>query len=105
MNSAIYKSKTGGSIVTRNHALPYTVYEDVFLGAVSTFLIAIAIVIGFAFIGAFYASFLVSERENSAKHQQLVSGVSITAYWLSTLVWDIFAYQLPYCTLIRSHRI
>jgi len=30
-----------------------------------------------------------------AKHQQLVSGVSIPAYWLATFVWDNITYQVP----------
>ncbi len=134
MDSAILKARTGQTITAHSFGLPYTLYEDVFLSAVSTFLIAIAIIIAFAFISAFYASFLVSERENSAKHQQvgvstlahpvwatlmitaamlidaleyacapmsclqLVSGVSIFAYWLSTLTWDILVYQIPMCT-------
>ena len=74
MNSAIYAKKSGSSansITARSHPLPYTRTEDVFLSALSTLLIAIAIVIGFAFVSAFYASFLVNERENSAKHQQV----------------------------------
>ena len=29
-----------------------------------------------------------------AKHQQLVSGVSIPAYWLATFVWDNITYQV-----------
>ena len=72
MDSAIYGAmSSGGSITVHGHGLPFTLYEDVFLSAVSTFLIAIAIIIAFAFIAAFYASFLVTERENSAKHQQV----------------------------------
>ena len=162
MNSAIYAKKSGSSansITARSHPLPYTRTEDVFLSALSTLLIAIAIVIGFAFVSAFYASFLVNERENSAKHQQvriavlcvcstavqaalwylrssvsetpcvccrrccplvcvvdvvvcvsicglqLVSGVSITAYWLSTFVWDILVYQVPCCRCRCASRV
>jgi ATP-binding cassette subfamily A (ABC1) protein 3 len=37
---------------------------------------------------------IVREREVKAKHQQLVSGVSIPAYWLAAFIWDNFSYQL-----------
>ena len=72
MNAAINKYKHGpGNVTVHSHALPFTNYESVFLSAISTFLIAIAIIIAFAFISAFYGFFLVAERENSAKHQQV----------------------------------
>jgi hypothetical protein len=57
-----------------------------------------AIVLGFGFVPALYAFFIVAERENAAKHQQLVSGVSVAAYWLSTLAWDLTVYMAPCCT-------
>lgn len=38
---------------------------------------------------------LVGLRAPTAKHQQLISGVSISAYWLSTFVWDVCAYMVP----------
>jgi hypothetical protein len=71
MNSAIYRTRGGESITTRNHPLPYTKKETVFLSGVSSFFVAIGVVIGFAFISAFYASFLVLERESNVKHQQV----------------------------------
>jgi len=39
--------------------------------------------------------FLVVERENNAKLQQIVSGVSIPAYWFSNLVVDYVKYLIP----------
>lgn len=45
-----------------------------------------------AFVPASYIQFVVKEREVSAKHQQLISGVSIPAYWLSSWVYDALSY-------------
>lgn len=102
MNSALYHNSPSGtatsSITTHNFPLPYTHRQDVVLSGVLTFFIALGIVMGFAFVSAFYASFLVYERENNVKHQQLISGISVNAYWLSTLVWDVILFQLPLCT-------
>ena len=98
MNSATYTAGGGnGGITTHNFPLPYTGRQDIVLSGVLSFFIALGIVIGFAFVSAFYASFLVYERENNVKHQQLISGVSINAYWISTLVWDVVLFQLPMC--------
>ena len=38
---------------------------------------------------------IVREREVSAKHQQLISGVSIPAYWVSSLTYDCITYIMP----------
>jgi ATP-binding cassette subfamily A (ABC1) protein 3 len=37
----------------------------------------------------------VKERENNLKHQQLISGVSLVAYWLSNGAMDIFKSLIP----------
>jgi len=44
----------------------------------------------------------VKEREYNVKHQQLVSGVSILAYWLSNLIVDVLKYIIPgvFCALM-----
>ena len=77
MNSAIYNATTvalsgsPASIVVRNHPLPYTARQTIVLSGINAVFIVLGVVIGFSFIAAFYASFIVSERENSAKHQQV----------------------------------
>ena len=40
-------------------------------------------------------SVVVRERETGAKHQQLISGVSLPAYWLATYLWDAVSYLIP----------
>ncbi|GAB2230361.1 hypothetical protein Drorol1_Dr00014624, partial [Drosera rotundifolia] len=37
----------------------------------------------------------VDEREVKAKHQQLISGVSVVAYWALTYLWDFFSFLFP----------
>jgi ATP-binding cassette subfamily A (ABC1) protein 3 len=53
------------------------------------------LVIAFALVPASVISFIVREREDSLKHQQLISGVSLTAYWLSNSVMDIVKSLVP----------
>lgn len=45
-----------------------------------------------AFKFASVISFLVKEREDRCKHQQIVSGMSIYAYWLGNYIFDMFFY-------------
>mmetsp|Transcript_16037 Transcript_16037/g.15967 ORF Transcript_16037/g.15967 Transcript_16037/m.15967 type:complete len:82 (-) Transcript_16037:1773-2018(-) len=51
--------------------------------------------IGMAFIPTGLVTFIVKERENNVKHQHLVSGVSIPAYWLSSYTWDLLKFMVP----------
>ncbi|KAF1787525.1 P-loop containing nucleoside triphosphate hydrolase [Phytophthora cactorum] len=48
------------------------------------------ICIAFTFLPASIVVFLVKEKqaEHNSKHQQLVSGVSLPAFWLSNYIWD-----------------
>lgn len=92
MNSAIYGEH---QIITRNHPLPWTGRQQTIISGIGSFFAALIIVLAFAFIPASYAIFIVKEREIAAKHQQLISGVSIAAYWVSTFVWDFLSYLLP----------
>ena len=72
-------------------------YESSVDGLVAVFLFALA----YSFIPAGVILFIVKERENNAKHQQIVSGVSIYAYWFSNLLIDVVKYMIPgvFCAL------
>ena len=73
MSSAMFNTSNGGaaSITARNYPLPYTTRQNIVLSGINSVFVALGVVIGFSFIAAFYAAFLVTERENSAKHQQV----------------------------------
>jgi ABC-type multidrug transport system ATPase subunit len=97
-NSRLYSVASGdpaASITTRSHPLPFTKRQNTIISAIFSFSSAAIIILAFAFIPASYAVYVVKERECSAKHQQLISGVSIPAYWLSTFVWDTVTYLVP----------
>jgi ATP-binding cassette, subfamily A (ABC1), member 3 len=87
------------SIRVRNFPLPRTWQQENNSAAVDAFTAALFFMIAFCFIPASYASFIVKEREVKAKHQQIISGVSIYAYWCSTFVWDVISY-LPTVALV-----
>lgn len=52
-------------------------------------------VLSFPFITGAFATFIVQEKMSKAKHLQTVAGVTSSAYWLSSYIWDIVNYQFP----------
>ncbi|CAA7057158.1 unnamed protein product [Microthlaspi erraticum] len=98
MNAAILRLATGNKnmiIQTRNHPLPPTKSQQTQRHDLDAFSAAIIVNIAFSFIPASFAVPIVKEREVKAKHQQLISGVSVLSYWLSTYVWDFISFLFP----------
>lgn len=100
INQAIIRAATGNDekeieliISPFQHDRGFSALENA-LGGIS---IAFVFAIGMSFIPASLVTFIVKERELTSKHQQLVSGVSVTAYWLSNYYFDIIKYLIPAC--------
>jgi ATP-binding cassette subfamily A (ABC1) protein 3 len=84
-NSALLQSSPGGggagaSIAARSHPLPYTPFQAANVLATQGFAITQVLLLSLAFVTPAFIQFVVREREVKAKHQQLISGVSIPAY-------------------------
>jgi ABC-type multidrug transport system ATPase subunit len=98
INSGLFNWLSGGvnsSITTAVAPLPFTKRQGIVINSILSWITVLFIVIAFSFIPAPYAMFIVKEREVNAKHLQLISGVSIPAYWCSTYVWDLLTYMIP----------
>lgn len=54
-----------------------------------------SIVLAFALMPATVISSIVKEKQDNLKHQQIISGISLTAYWLGNSVVDFFKTSLP----------
>jgi len=80
--------------------LPVTKLEETIGKGEDAFLAWFLVVLSFPFIAGAFASFIVVERESKAKHLQTVAGVEPAAYWISTMLWDIMNYQIPFCITI-----
>ena len=104
MNTAILRQATGdpdasikvgvvGLLLTKQLAS----LNNSVVGMICASLFALA----YAFIPARVMLFIVKERENNSKHLQIISGVSIYAYWFSNLLIDLCKYLIPgiYCAL------
>lgn len=79
-------------IKVHNYPLPRTWKQDNNAATADAFTAALFFMIAFCFIPASYVTFIVKEREVKAKHQQIISGVSIYSYWCSTYLWDVVSY-------------
>ncbi|XP_031487931.1 ABC transporter A family member 1 isoform X2 [Nymphaea colorata] len=98
VNSAILKlAMNDGNMVihTRNHPLPMTATQHSQHHDLDAFSAAIIINIAFSFIPSSFAVAIVKEREVKAKHQQLISGVSVVSYWISIYIWDFISFLFP----------
>ncbi|KAL2535052.1 ABC transporter A family member 1 [Abeliophyllum distichum] len=98
INSAMLRLATldeNMTIKTRNHPLPMTESQRQQHHDLDAFSAAVVVNIAFSFIPASFAVAIVKEREVKAKHQQLISGVSILSYWTSTYLWDFISFLLP----------
>uniref|UniRef100_H2Z853 ABC transporter domain-containing protein n=1 Tax=Ciona savignyi TaxID=51511 RepID=H2Z853_CIOSA len=72
-----------------------TTIEEVFLRSLSGFLIAFNIVLGFSFLAASFAIFLVRERVDRSSLLQALAGVDPFCFWLSTFCWDFINFITP----------
>jgi len=98
INNAILRAATGDNTKTIITVIaPFTKtagsksIDQVFSGLIYAFVLAIAM----SLIPASMITYIVKEREFNAKHQQIVSGVSIAAYWFSNFFVDIIKYMIP----------
>ncbi len=87
------------SITVHNFPLPRTYLQDNAEASSNAFVASLFCMIAFCFVPASFATFVVKEREVKAKHQQIISGVSIYAYWCSTWVWDTVSF-MPTAALV-----
>ncbi|CAK63379.1 unnamed protein product (macronuclear) [Paramecium tetraurelia] len=111
MNQAILRKATNNNnyeIRVTNSPLRKTYDELNESKAIAGFLSALVFSMGMAFIPASIISYIVKEREINIKHQQLVSGVSVKAYWFSNWLMDLGKHVIPAvvcCLLILAFDI
>ncbi|TDH71046.1 hypothetical protein CCR75_004636 [Bremia lactucae] len=107
MDQTIYRffasdSTSDGSqfnLKVNNHPLPLTADANALFGSIFAFMSCLFICIAFTYYPASIVTFLVKEKQSNhnSKHQQLVSGVSLGAFWLANYLWDFLLYLIP-CT-------
>jgi hypothetical protein len=99
VDDAILRSAVpGASISAEIYPLPYTPYQTDYVQKKASFaggftFVTFVLMAASLFAGNL-ASSVVDEREKKVKHQQLVSGVNLGAYWLAVNIWSFLMYQV-----------
>jgi len=104
-NVAAYRLAMGdknANIITRMSSFPITRDLEGFTGSIDGFFAVFFIILAFSFIPSSNIMFIVMEREANVKHQQLISGVGILAYWLSSLLLDFIKYLIVFGITIAA---
>lgn len=66
------------------------------------FAIAINLMYGMASLSSTFALLLVTESSIKSKHVQKVSGVYLSNFWFSALLWDLVNFLLPCLLMLVS---
>lgn len=97
MNQAIIRKLTNKpiSITCVNYPFPLTASQKSITGTATGFVASFIFAVALAFIPSSIVVFIVKEREMGVKHQQLVSGVGLFAYWMANYVSDLIKIIIP----------
>ncbi|RHY28486.1 hypothetical protein DYB32_005940 [Aphanomyces invadans] len=100
MDQAVYQMITkspSATLVVHTHPLPLTAMTKTLFTTFISFATSICVVLAFCFFSASIVPYLVSEKHptHNSKHQQLVSGVSLPAFWLANFAWDMLVFSVP----------
>ncbi|RHY14223.1 hypothetical protein DYB32_010862, partial [Aphanomyces invadans] len=100
MDEALYRTVTANSnvkLTCTNLPLPLTDSTKILFTTIVSFTTSVFVVLAFAYFTASVVPYLVNEKHPShnSKHQQLVSGVSLPAFWLANFAWDLLLYSVP----------
>ncbi|OQR91076.1 ATP-binding Cassette (ABC) Superfamily, partial [Achlya hypogyna] len=100
MDETLYQLFTGKPELTlrvTSHPLPLTAMTKTLFTTFMSFATSIFVVLAFAFFTASIVPYLVNEKHHShnSKHQQLVSGVSLPAFWIANFAWDLLLFMIP----------
>jgi hypothetical protein len=94
----LINAKLGGgnpvSITPINKPFPMTKVMLQINNAISGFFASLIFSIALSFKFASVVSFIVKEREDKSKHQQIVSGLNLGSYWIGNYIYDFLLYVL-----------
>uniref|UniRef100_A0A673XDS3 ATP binding cassette subfamily A member 3 n=1 Tax=Salmo trutta TaxID=8032 RepID=A0A673XDS3_SALTR len=101
VDNTLFKMLAGpnASIMTGNMPMPRNISESAQSQGQTGFAIAINLMYGMASLSSTFALLLVTERSLKSKHVQQVSGVYLSNFWFSALLWDLVNFFLP-CMLM-----
>ncbi|KAF2894183.1 hypothetical protein ILUMI_11990 [Ignelater luminosus] len=91
-----------------HHPLPFSSrskLQKLESAASNEFIITMNLSFALSLVSAFYVMFYIRERINNVKHLQFVSGVRVTAFWLSSYICDILTFSFTSLCIIITFLI
>lgn len=85
---------TSSRLAGVNHPLPLTSRQNAEIRFYLSIFVSLFLLIPFCYMPPTFAIFVVKERASKSKHLQLVSGVDMLSYWVSTWIWDMIGYTI-----------
>ncbi|KAL7574063.1 hypothetical protein ACA910_015641 [Epithemia clementina (nom. ined.)] len=88
----LFKNCTGRTksrLIAENNPLPLTTQQSLEVKTVLSILASMFILIPYCLIPGTFVVFMVREKSCKSKHLQLVSGADLTAYWVSSYMYDV----------------
>ncbi|XP_048188151.1 ATP-binding cassette sub-family A member 17-like [Perognathus longimembris pacificus] len=100
VDNLLFKLLSGASasITSFNYPQPQTeeeVSESLLYQGAKGYYLIINLLFGIAFLSSSFSILTVRERRVKSKQVQFVSGVCITAFWFSALLWDLISFLIP----------
>ena len=85
------------SVSTAFQPFPETKRQNDLFTNYNVDLVVTFILLAIPFVPASFITFIVREKEVRSKQQQMVSGVGVVAYWISTFIWDNISFGVTTC--------
>ncbi|XP_031208514.1 ATP-binding cassette sub-family A member 17 isoform X2 [Mastomys coucha] len=105
VDNLLFKLLSGAnaSITTINYPQPQTAIElsetILYQGPKGHYLV-VNFLFGIAFLSSSFSILTVGEKNIKSKNLQFISGVSVAAFWLSALLWDLISFLIPTLLLV-----
>ena len=87
-------AQSSSRLVAENYPLPLTTQQSLEVKTVLSVLASMFILIPYCLIPGFFVVYLVKEKSSKSKHLQLVSGTDLTAYWISSYLFDVSRFSI-----------
>ena len=97
VDATVRSLDSSASVSTNIYPFPETKRQMDRISNFNVDLVATFIMLAIPFVPAAFITYIVREKEVKAKHQQMVSGVGVVAYWISTLLWDNLNFFITTC--------
>jgi len=88
---------SSASVATAIYPFPETKRQSDLFQNFNVDLVVTFIMLSIPFVPAAFITYVVREKEVKSKQQQMVSGVGVIAYWVSTFLWDNLSFCITTC--------